>query len=465
MVTLNTMQDIAADCDKKCAMNAGPFTPTAAPHPASPPAWLGAGAVLVMLALATAAGLAIAPRWESFPVVLVYLPPVLAAATFAGRWLALSAAVAATLAYNFFFTEPYYTLLVRDTGDVLTVAMLLMVGLVTSHLVTSLKAQGELAAFHAGRNATIAGFARRLLSCADQMAIAEVAAAELARILDCHACVVAGGPEVRLIAATAGVDRLTAADLAVAAQALEHGITAGRNISGGSLTDWQFHPVRAAAGTLAATGLARSDGMPPVETERLSLLESLLDQVALALERARLESAGRENIVLRERDDLRSALLASIGNDIRPRLHAIAAGLRKLSRAGGADSDVLHEIAGETAKLTGFIDNLADLDLTQNQDPIMVGAVAIDLYRRTVTHGGAPVHLTPKEFAVLAELARNAGRVLTHRYLLRAVWGPAHEDHVDYLRVAVSALRRKLGEGVILNEPAVGYRLPVQSDQ
>ena len=66
--------------------------------------------------------------------------------------------------------------------------------------------------------------------------------------------------------------------------------------------------------------------------------------------------------------------------------------------------------------------------------------------------------------AVLAELARNAGRVLTHRYLLRAVWGPAHEDDIDYLRVAISALRRKLGDGggeadLIVNEPAIGYRL------
>ena len=427
--------------------------------------WQGTGAVLAIFALATALGLAVAPRWPSFPVVLLYLPPVLAAAAFAGRWPALMTAVAATLGYNFFFTEPTYTLLIHDPGDALTVAMLLMVGLVTSHLVTSLRQQGERAAFHANRNATIAGFARRLLSCSDEVEIADVVAGELARIFDCHACVVTGQPEARLLAGAAGVDRLTEADLAVAAQALADGVRAGRHISGGSLTDWQFHPVRASAAALATVGLARSDGTPPVEPERLSLLDSLLDQVALALERARLESAGRENIVLRERDALRSALLGSIGNDIRPRLHTIAAGLRKLQRAGGADGEVLHMVGGETARLTGFIENLADLNLTENPDPVMAGEVAIDLYRRTVTLRGAPVRLTPKEFAVLAELGRGAGRVLTHRYLLRAVWGPAHEDHIDYLRVAVSALRKKLGEEVILNEPAVGYRLAVQSAQ
>jgi len=69
---------------------------------------------------------------------------------------------------DFFFTEPYYTLLIHNPGDAVTVAMLLMVGLVTSQLVTSLRGQAQLAAFHANRNATIAGFARRLLTCTDE---------------------------------------------------------------------------------------------------------------------------------------------------------------------------------------------------------------------------------------------------------------------------------------------------------
>jgi len=81
-----------------------------------------------------------------------------------------------------------------------------------------------------------------------------------------------------------------------------------------------------------------------------------------------------------------------------------------------------------------------------------------------VRKNGEPVHLTPKEYAVLAELAKNAGHVLTHAYLLRAVWGPAQERHIDYLRVAVGSLRQKLERAparpeLIINEPAVGYRL------
>ena len=77
---------------------------------------------------------------------------------------------------------------------------------------------------------------------------------------------------------------------------------------------------------------------------------------------------------------------------------------------------------------------------------------------------GAEVHLTPKEYAVLAELAKHPGRVLTHAHLLRSVWGPAQERQVEYLRVAVRALRQKLETdpahpAIIINEPAVGYRL------
>jgi len=92
--------------------------------------------------------------------------------------------------------------------------------------------------------------------------------------------------------------------------------------------------------------------------------------------------------------------------------------------------------------------------------------VTIDLFQRTVSRDGRQIHLTPKEFAVLAELAKHPGRVLSHEHLLRSVWGPAQEHQTEYLRVAVRALRQKLERNparpeLILNEPAVGYRLAV----
>jgi two-component system KDP operon response regulator KdpE len=97
---------------------------------------------------------------------------------------------------------------------------------------------------------------------------------------------------------------------------------------------------------------------------------------------------------------------------------------------------------------------------------VQAGSVSIDLVRRTVEKSGERVHLTPKEYAVLAELAAHSGRVLTHRHLLRSIWGPAQEGQTEYLRVTVRGLRQKLEivpsqPRLIINEPAVGYRLIV----
>lgn len=97
---------------------------------------------------------------------------------------------------------------------------------------------------------------------------------------------------------------------------------------------------------------------------------------------------------------------------------------------------------------------------------VRVGTVEIDLLARAVRKAGSEVHLTPKEYGFLAELARNPGRVITHAQLLRAVWGPGHDDDVEYLRVAARGVRRKLednpSEPVLLrNEPGVGYRLTI----
>lgn len=94
---------------------------------------------------------------------------------------------------------------------------------------------------------------------------------------------------------------------------------------------------------------------------------------------------------------------------------------------------------------------------------ISIGDLAIDLLAHAVTLAGAPVRLTPKEFELLAILARNAGRVVTHRQILTAVWGPAHAHDVQYLRVFIGQLRQKLArEGardLIETEPGIGYRL------
>jgi two-component system KDP operon response regulator KdpE len=100
----------------------------------------------------------------------------------------------------------------------------------------------------------------------------------------------------------------------------------------------------------------------------------------------------------------------------------------------------------------------------QPPPPVMhAGELTIDLPRRLVTRAGEPVRLSPKEYELLARLAEADGKVLTHKELLISVWGPAHKDDMQYLRVFIGQLRQKLepdpsAPRLILTQPGVGYR-------
>lgn len=94
---------------------------------------------------------------------------------------------------------------------------------------------------------------------------------------------------------------------------------------------------------------------------------------------------------------------------------------------------------------------------------ITVGDLTIDLIKRLVSRAGEPIRLSPREYDLLVQLIEGGGKVVTHRQLLTAVWGPAHEQDVQYLRVFVGQIRQKLepdpsAPTLILTEPGVGYR-------
>lgn len=419
---------------------------------------------LLLVALSTAVGIYLASRWGNTAVVMLYLLPVLAAAIYGGLGPGLVAAVASALAYNFWFTAPLHTFQIQAAADIVTVVVLFLVAVVCSQLAASVRKQAQLASQHASRNAAIAGFARRLLSVRSEAQVAEASAARLAQLFDCHVVVIGKDDPAQPLAGSSADATLSPSDLAAAAFTLQSGERSGRGEKRAPQADWQFHAVTADGGIVAAVGLARNDGAAPVRDEALLLFESLTDQMALAFDRARLDGEARESAALRLRDKLRSALLTSIGDDVKPSLKAIQAAVRALRREGHADKALVARLEDEVTRVERHIDNLVDVGPAEQYEAIELSDLSIDLHRRKVSRGGEDVRLTPKEFAVLAELAKHAGRVLTHAQLLRAVWGPAQQDHVDYLRVAVGALRKKLERDpahpeLIRNEPGVGYRL------
>jgi two-component system KDP operon response regulator KdpE len=101
----------------------------------------------------------------------------------------------------------------------------------------------------------------------------------------------------------------------------------------------------------------------------------------------------------------------------------------------------------------------------KSETPLLrVGNLEVDSVRHRATRSGAEIKLTPKEFELLSFLARHAGRVVTHKQILTAVWGPAHTEDTQYLRVYVGQLRQKIEEHaddprIILTEPGIGYRI------
>ena len=95
---------------------------------------------------------------------------------------------------------------------------------------------------------------------------------------------------------------------------------------------------------------------------------------------------------------------------------------------------------------------------------LCVGDITIDYDRHRVQRLGEEIRLTPKEFELLSLLARHAGAVVTHRQVLAAIWGPAHTQDTQYLRVYIGHLRQKIEPNpddprIIITEPGIGYRI------
>jgi two-component system KDP operon response regulator KdpE len=100
-----------------------------------------------------------------------------------------------------------------------------------------------------------------------------------------------------------------------------------------------------------------------------------------------------------------------------------------------------------------------------SEEPVVkIGGIEIDALRHRVTRNGTEIKLTRKEFELLAFLAKHPGRVITHKQILAAVWGPAHTEDTQYLRVYIGQLRQKVEDRaedphIILTEPGIGYRI------
>ena len=325
---------------------------------------------------------------------LLFLMPVMIAASRYGLRVGVVTSLAASLAYNFFFIPPTRTFTIQDPQNILTVLVLLAVAVASSQLAARVRDQALLAQRSAAQNSSLAGFARLLTAISRPDELAQLLCTEIGRLLDVNAILLLpDGGRLVLRARTSPDARVEALEEAASRWTFDHNQPAGQGTETLTASDWQFHPLSVGGRALGVVGLSRADAGTPVRSDQLPLLLSLLDQGALALERIALEREMASVNQLKERDRLRAALLSSVSHDLRTPLTTILGLLGEMRPASREQEQQLLEARGEAERLNRFVGNLLDMvrietgALRQSIEPVdLTDAVAAAVHdlRRTL---------------------------------------------------------------------------------
>ena len=294
-------------------------------------------------------------------VALLYLLPVMAAASLFGLRTGLYAGLASSLAYNFFFLPPTGTLTVSNPENLISIIVLLGIAVATSQLTARVRAQADLAAASARTNATLAGFLRQIAGVNDLDVAAQMICDDVHGLLNVQVVLLGstGGTHLEMLAASDPAYRLDTMDNAAASWAFDTGSPAGKGSGTLAASEWLFQPLKAGDRVLGVLGVSSDRTGNPVRADQLPLLSSLIDQSALVLERLRLQAEMRDVDVVRTRDRLRAALLSSVSHDLRTPLTAVIAAAAQLHH--GATPELIGTIESEAQRLNRFVANLLDM--------------------------------------------------------------------------------------------------------
>ncbi|WP_187784337.1 sensor histidine kinase [Teichococcus aerophilus] len=349
------------------------------------PGWVGWAAVPVLVCLATGASLVADGAVPEGGLGMIYLAAVVALAAMFGPMPAAAGALLAFLVWDFLFLLPRFTFALSGIQEVMGAAIFFCVALLLAGTT------GGLGRSVATARARVFGL-RRLIELSRKVSAAGsagdlvvVVAQEAAGLSGRPACVLLpldGEPVVR---AARPVDiEPDTASMAAARWAQAKGTRAGFATDALPSADWQFRPMRTAQGTVGLVGLRMSGMATPMDAEHDRALDALLDQAAIALERAQLMADQARNAARAETEALRSALLASIGHDLRTPLTSIRGALETLRLSGealplAARDDLLATAEEETIRLTRYLGNIVDIvrlehgQLQPKREPVDLG--------------------------------------------------------------------------------------------
>jgi two-component system, OmpR family, sensor histidine kinase KdpD len=322
-----------------------------------------------LLAVAAAVGVSeLLWPWIGLPNTdLVFLTVIVGIAVRFGLWPSLCASIASALCYNFFFTEPYHTFNIADPRNVVAVLFFTIVAIIVSNVAARARTLAVSAMGRARATESLYAFSRKLSGVGTLDDVLWATAYQIAMMLKLRVVLLL--PENGTIAVRAGYppeDVLDEADIAAAKWAWEHNRAAGRGSETLPGAKRLFLPMRTGRSAIGVVGLDSDKPGPLLTPDQRRLLDALIDQAALAIERVHLvddlDQAEREV----EADRLRAALLTSISHDLKTPLAAILGAAGTLKKFSGelndqVKLDLISTIVEESERLNRFIANLLDM--------------------------------------------------------------------------------------------------------
>jgi two-component system sensor histidine kinase KdpD len=331
-------------------------------------AWRGHLISVALVAIAGGLAALIDQFSQGANLAMIFLVSVLISGLAFGLWPALTAAAVSAFVYNFFFLEPRLSIAIGHTADVITFTVFFGVAMATGWLTGRIRDQAVAMSRRASAITALLAASRRLSASATREEAAQALAEQLAAATGGEAIVLLpGGEDVVAVAAAPAMKTLGTADLAAARWAWQHGEPAGAETGTLPNAAWTYRPLQ---GVKARSGVAAIEARAVHGEDGERFVSALLDQGAVALERAEFAADAADAEALRRADKLRSALLNSVSHDLRTPLATVLGSATTLleyeaSLEPAVRVDLLTSIREEAERLNRYVGNLLDMTRLQ----------------------------------------------------------------------------------------------------
>jgi two-component system sensor histidine kinase KdpD len=321
---------------------------------------------VALVAAATGICALFAPYISPTNLVVIYLLSTVLAAIFLGRGPAILASFLSVAAFDYFFVPPQLTLAVTDTEYILTFFGLLAVSLVISYLTAQVREQAEAAQRREAQTAALYALGHDLTATVGLEEVAKTIITHISQTFSREVAIfLPEDGQLRLFNASPGLDT-DEKELAVATWTFEHGQLAGRGTDTLPEASMHYQPLKTTRGVIGVLGVKPASPASYMSPDQRRTLDAFVNQVALAIEGARLAEQARQTELLEATEKLQTALLNSISHDLRTPLVSITGALSSLDEASPAlDEEVrrsLIETAREEAeRLNRLVGNLLDI--------------------------------------------------------------------------------------------------------